>query len=295
MFSLKSFILVFGLLFSSFMVGFKEKEIPKSTEKDNTKIASGCYLGYSRTVLDINNVRTTLLNGGDLWWDLDNARYEVPKTNNQYAPKKNAIFAGAVWLGGRDQPTGGNVLVTSQTYRHGVQYAYWPGPIDQNVMDISQSECSQWDRHFTVYSDSILEFRNKFQNGQITNVTQIKNQILGWPAKGNPHIGTAITQMSGANMNRNLAPFVDVNNDGIYNPMQGDYPDIKGNQSIWWVMNDVGNTKQPFSNPIGLEMQVEAYGCNDCFANNTTFYSYKIINKSPNALYETYFTQWVDT
>ena len=45
------------------------------------------------------------------------------------------------------------------------------------------------------------------------------------------------------NFDKDLAPFVDVDNDGNYNPLNGDYPKIKGNQSIWWVMNDNGNRK----------------------------------------------------
>ena len=45
-------------------------------------------------------------------------------------------------------------------------------------------------------------------------------------------------------MNRNLAPFVDQKGDGIYDPTEGDYPDIEGDQAIWWVMNDVGGDKR---------------------------------------------------
>jgi hypothetical protein len=51
----------------------------------------------------------------------------------------------------------------------------------------------------------------------------------------------------------------------------------------------------PTSSPIGIEMQVEAYACNDCYSNNTTFYKFKIINKGTNKLYHTYMANWVDS
>ncbi len=41
--------------------------------------------------------------------------------------------------------------------------------------------------------------------------------------------------------NLELAPFIDVDNDGIYNPNQGHYPDLKGDQAIWMVFNDMGS------------------------------------------------------
>ena len=62
-----------------------------------TKIASGCSSSTSQTNLDINNVRATILGGGDMWWDLNDAQYEIPKGGF-----KNSLFAGALWIGGVD-------------------------------------------------------------------------------------------------------------------------------------------------------------------------------------------------
>ena len=35
-----------------------------------------------------------------------------------------------------------------------------------------------------------------------------------------------------------LAPFVDVDYDGLYNPALGDYPDVMGDQAIFFIFND---------------------------------------------------------
>ncbi|WP_457565839.1 FlgD immunoglobulin-like domain containing protein [Caldithrix abyssi] len=72
------------------------------------------------------------------------------------------------------------------------------------------------------------------------------------------------------------APYVDVNENGIYDPVldadgypdaaQGDYPGIKdANQVIWYVMNDNDASKTVAlygSNPIGFELQITVWSLN---------------------------------
>src|SRR5512146_3104203 len=79
------------------------------------KMAAGCEPATAQVDLDINNVRTRIMNGGDMWWDLLNAKYEIPKVldrNTQVS--KNALFSGALWIGGLSQ---GNLKLAAQTYR----------------------------------------------------------------------------------------------------------------------------------------------------------------------------------
>lgn len=71
---------------------------------------------------------------------------------------------------------------------------------------------------------------------------------------------------------------------------------LKGDQTIWWVFNDMGNTHtETKGSSIGLEIRAQAFAfsTNDEI-NNMTFYSYEIINRSSYELRETYFSQWVD-
>ncbi len=44
----------------------------------NYKVAAGCDPSNSKTDLDVNNVRATIMGGGDMWWDLSDAQYEIP-------------------------------------------------------------------------------------------------------------------------------------------------------------------------------------------------------------------------
>ena len=71
---------------------------------------------------------------------------------------------------------------------------------------------------------------------------------------------------------------------------------LKGDQTIWWVFNDMGNSHtESKGEQIGLEIRAQAFAfaTNDEI-NNMTFYTYEIINRSSYTLKNTYFSQWVD-
>ena len=127
---IKKYVLGLGLLTvahmavanipSNFKKGIKGESTPLSTRAD-------CVQGSSRFDMDINNVRATLLSSGDVWWDLDRGQYVVPKVQPGTGAKAvSAIFAGAVWLGGKDPI--GNLKVAVQTYRNGTKTDFCPVP-----------------------------------------------------------------------------------------------------------------------------------------------------------------------
>ena len=76
----------------------------------NQTALAQCTPASASGILNINNVNTTLLNGGDGWWDLYNPKYEVPKGSG-----KHSMFAGGLWIGGTD--SAGNIKLAAQTYR----------------------------------------------------------------------------------------------------------------------------------------------------------------------------------
>jgi hypothetical protein len=263
----------------------------KPATQPPTTTAAGCSPATDQIDLYINNVRATLLNGGDMWWDLSNSGYEVPAGSN-----KHSMFAGSLWIGGIDGS--GNLKVAAQTYRQ-TGLDYWPGAIDTTTVDILASRCLYYDRFWKVNRQEVQDF---IQNGTTTA------DILSWPGNGDPLY----------NEGHFLAPFVDVNADGTYDPSAGDYPGYNfsgvyptvpgtispvcndylfGDQSIWWVINDVGNIHtETSSDPIGLEIRCQAfaYQSSQEAINNATFYKYQVINRSSFTYDEMYFGQWAD-
>ncbi len=253
------------------------------------KSTASCKPAEGSIDLDINNVRARLMTGGDMWWDIGTAeaRYEVPK-----GTRKNALFAGSVWIGGLDAQ--GQLKVAAQTYRQDGN-DYWPGPLDPNTAEIDASDCSEWDRFWKVNRADITKFRELQDKSAVESDPDLE-AIYQWPAKGN-------TAAVGRNQNplnidatKDYAPFVDVNNDGEYHAVDGDYPDINGDQFIWWVFNDKGNVKQQSNTEgIGVEVQASAfaYSTKD-FLNDATFYNYRLINRGGLRLDSTYISTWTD-
>ncbi len=252
--------------------------------------AAGCQPAISSIDLDINNVRARILTGGDMWWNqgLGVAAYEVPKNSG-----KSSQFAASCWIGGFDKQN--QLKVAAQTYRQDGN-DYWPGALDPATAKISSDVCANWDRFWKVDKATINKFIELSKTGGATSATAYE-VILQWPATGNGlntkgANGTPL-QLYGTS---DYAPFVDVNENGIYDPAQGDYPKIRGDQFIWWVFNDAGNTKQQSgTSSMGIEVQASAfaYSTQD-FLNNATFGNYRVINRGSQTLDSTYIAVWDD-
>ena len=277
------------LSFAFYSIALMAKENvpnPGVTSVVNTRVAAGCNPSKSKTDLDVNNVRTTIMGGGDMWWDLADAQYEIPKGS-----KKNSMFAGALWIGGVDD--GGQLKVAAMTYRQDGN-DFWPGPLNVNNATISADECVTWDKHFKLDRSEVEEYVARFA----TDPTYvIPNSILEWPAHGDETLG----------QDEFLAPFFDANGNDLYEPYDGDYPDYNitgtndnarlfGDQTLFWIFNDKGNIHtETEAEPLGLEIHAQAFGFTaDNEVNDMTFYNYKVINRSTLPLNDTYFGQWVD-
>lgn len=229
--------------------------------------------------LDVNQVKAGIANRGDMHWDLGagNALYEVPKGSG-----KISNFASGLWIGGLDN--GGQLHGAAQTYRQsGVDF--WPGPLDTLSATTNTTIAGNYDKIWKVSYTDINTFITAFNTGSIVAT----EDMLTWPAHGT------------GNNSRNLAPFVDHNGDGLYNPNDGDYPKIKGDQTLYFIYNDNLATHSTSFTPMGIEVQgmAYAYGCPSVVSGKpelsyTTFYDYKIINRSSFNYHDVYVSMWSD-
>jgi hypothetical protein len=267
------------------------------------KTAAGCNQTTATIDLDINNVRARIMTGGDAWWDraAGAARYEVPKGGNA-----NALFAGSIWIGGIDRSTQ-SLKVAAQTYRNRGN-DYWTGPLDEfNGASVDFQTCSEWDRFWKVNRADINDFVDLAEScGNdpsciFANEASIPDAIKEWPGR-NANSATGSKTATGATgsllniPNREMAEFVDVDEDNVYNWLKGDYPKIKGDQYIWYVFNDKGDAKtQTQSDAIGVEIHLGAFAfaTSDCL-NDATFYNYRVHNWSTSIIDSTYMATWTD-
>jgi len=292
-------------------------------KKQLLKTAAGCDPGQNAIELDINNVRARVMTGGDMWWDqgINNAAYEVPKGS-----KKNALFAGSVWVGGFTADK--QLKVCAQTYRADGN-DYWPGPLKKSPsggMTVEKADCSDWDMFWKVDRVTINKFRELIRNNNLAATQNSEFQsIWEWPAYGNG-VGSDMNErvyggakgtsgvvlpMDAAHADLGYAPFVNnplepKSSDGIhaqlYEPELGDFPgdpaiqDLLGDQYIWWVFNDVGNTKgQTKTESIGMEVQTGAFAfASKDFMNDATFYNYRLLNWGTSNLDSTFMATWTD-
>ena len=275
--------------------------------------AAGCTPSSSYDWLDINNVRTRINSGGDMWWDLPagtGSKYFIPANGSA-----TSLFAGSLWIAGVDV---NNQLKCAALRFRQVGNDYYTGPLTvDGKASITPETCAKWDKIFKITRAEVDEFLANYEAGNTDNIPSI---IANWPATRADDDPEGIAYY--------LAPFYDANGDGEYDPKLGDYPyyDIsnelchtkvptmeeevygtmhgsiladqvlKGDQTLWWIFNDKGAAHtESGGQAIGIEVRAQAFAfaTNDEI-NNMTFYSYEIINRSTYTLTGTYFSPWTD-
>lgn len=218
--------------------------------------------------IDIGNIRAMSLVHGDMWYNpiSANAACTFPKNT-----AKNLGFLSIPWMSA--QNTSSQLCVSGGMYRtHGVDY--WPGPVDTAG---GYNASKDWARIWKVSQAQI----DSFKNPSIFLSGYMPKDIKEWPAFGNTHVPGASSGVP-LIINSDMAPFVDVDMDGIYDATKGDYPKIKGDQMMWWIFNDRGPTHEGTNaRPLGVEVRMSAYAYNrSSKIDNVVFYEYEIVNKS---------------
>ncbi len=278
--------------------------------------AAGCTPSSSYDWLDINNVRTRINSGGDMWWDLPSgtgSKYFIPANGSA-----TSLFAGSLWIAGVDV---NNQLKCAALRFRQVGNDYYTGPLTvDGSASITPETCAKWDKIFKITRAEVDEFLAAYNDGKIGEGYEIPSIIKDWPAMRSSDDPEGIATY--------LAPFYDADGSGDYDPTQGDYPyyDInnelchtkiptmeeeldgtmhgsiladqvlKGDQTLWWIFNDKGASHtESKGQAIGIEVRAQAFAfaTNDEI-NNMTFYSYEIINRSTYTLTGTYFSPWTD-
>ncbi len=308
----------------------------KPTQAQNSEAkGANCAPSTAKLTLQFNDVSALIEQGGSMFQDRNagTAAYEVPKGSGL-----RAIYAGALWMGGVD--VNGQLKLAALKFRSGNDF--WPGPLTANpatqagpgqvlydplnpVGDnairiygeatIEPNVCLEYDKFYTIRKAEVISFSVWWDCSQDPSLEgcdeveapdpEVLNRIYNWPAHGNVDLGQDFY----------LAPFYDRDEDGTYNPDNGDYPwyddilnrdDVEcgfdrritlfGDETHWWVFNDKGNIHtETNGEPIGMEIRAQAFAfaTND-EVNRMTFYNYELINRGTQTLYDTYFSQYID-
>ncbi len=290
--------------------------------------AAVCKRAQSTAELNVNNVRALINGYGNMWYDGSVAQYHLPKNSNTCP-----LFCSALWIGGTD--VNDQLRIAALRFGSEGD-DYWPGPLDLKTASVDLPVCNEFDHHWIITKTEVQAFMSMFtydENGATPNETYspdaISATIKNWPASGtsagqSPYLAPFYDANHDGvyNWEDGDYPYYDFNNDlcprtlkaewgrdyteHVATTMEGEHGIVKGgllsdqvlkgDQTIWWVFNDMGNVHtETNGQPIGMEIRAQAFAfsTNDEI-NNMTFYSYEIINRSTYELRETYFSQWVD-
>jgi hypothetical protein len=116
---------------------------------------------------------------------------------------------------------------------------------------------------------------------------EVPEDIVLWPAHGDVDLGYA----------EYLAPFYDLNGDGQYDALDGDYPNFCGDFMSYQIFNDVGTQETiNLQENAGLEIHTQVYGYNSIEAalSNTLFVRHRVINRSDETYTDSYLGNFTD-
>lgn len=228
--------------------------------------------------IDVNNINARINTGGDHFCNFDSDYvFEVPKGSG-----KHTIGAFGFWIGGVDYND--QLKFAGQLYRENGS-DFYTGPLSTDgLAETNAQSVSEWDKFWRVSRAEVENHKYHFNNPGY----ETPDDIEDWPAHGDASINFA----------NYIAPFNDVNNDGIYDYSDGDFPAIKGDLSLFHVFNDnAGFHSQTNGSRIGIEVQSMIYGfdCqNDSVFNNSIFSKLTIINRGNWELTDSYFGFFID-
>lgn len=234
----------------------------------------------------------SLINIGNFgyWQKYDATSAHTPAGNSGgIYPRGTAanVYLDGVLVGGY---TGGNLLHVSGTiYTNGLVSGYVDdaGNLQQGG-DVRLYRIRKgWE---TLTADQVRLDAAEMYETSVSGVTDAQIQAVldqyetdwnNWPT----HLG---------------APFYDLDNDGVYEPADGETPGIaNADQVIWYVASDadVGTTSALYGcTPIGLEIQYTLWGYNQPGAalGQIVFKNVRVINKGSADLTDAYISLWSD-
>jgi hypothetical protein len=241
--------------------------------------AQDLYYPKSEKVLYGNNRPQNIVMGG-----INNLFASfTPTPGVVYESHLDGIF---LWLGGKDS-TGNSITAIKSYVNDGTDF--FAGPNLPIPSDSLLENSKDYDKIWKMTALEITTFQEDLKDGVLNGSFP---SIMAWPARNNPNSLT----FNGFSLPENvdLAPFKDIDKDGIYNPMKGDFPLVEGISETnlptvfyWCVYHDRGTHTYSKGKPMNVEIQQSTwiYDCkSDTILNNSMFFSYKIINKGAAAI-----------
>ena len=224
--------------------------------------------------LDINNVKAAVNAFGK--------QFQISDIGGAYYVPADSEIRGfsklRMWLTGMDDQ---EVVHSSSEEIFYDEYEYWPGPVADEYDSLYQA---RWTRLWVLTREEVQYHIDHWYDPGYEPI----EAILTWPGNGDDSAGEAAQ----------LAPYMDVNGDGVYDPVIGEYPLIKGDKCLYYILNDKHPETSTYTRALGVDVHVMAYAFDcpgDSAFNNSTFCNYRVVNRSDTTYHDCYFginTSW---
>lgn len=226
------------------------------------------YLDYSN--FGSNLVSTRVYAFGNMSYDGSNGFYSVVPSG------ASTLYANGLWVGSRGGYAAAHTYISKGN-------DYVPGPLPLGLNTLPDFGTVQFFNHVWHLTREQIDYH--IAHCGEAGYEPI-DDIASWP--GNGPDGYA----------QQLAPFFDADSDGVYQPLAGDYPIIRGDECTFSIFNDMLSRHQTtYGIPMGVEVHCMTYAFNepeDTALWNTVFTHYDIFNRSTYTYDSTYLAAWTD-
>lgn len=232
-----------------------------------------------RDSLTNNNIKAQV----DAYGELFNKEGQRPGFEAPRGSGLHSIFLNSIWIGGISEDN--DLHLAAQTYRNtggsGRNSDFAPGP---SAEDYNQIYRDRYQRVWGISRKTVEQHKAQFDDPNYT----VPNIIEDWPAQKDTSLG----------IDHHPAPFVDSNDNGKYDPANGDYPKIRGDRAILFIVNDgQGPQNETNGRQMNIEIQGMVYSYDSAqnpALNHTIFVNYRIRNQSDNDYRDVYLGNFTD-
>lgn len=237
-------------------------------EFDHVVTGSDTIVAYCNEVkhntVFANNVHAGFVSiYGNIGYDGNTSQYQVRYTTaDNETLWSSSLYQTCLWIGNNTR------LAAGRFWNNG--FDYFPGPLRLADAQTDWATTQQYNRVWRITRGMIDYHIAHCGDAGYTPL----DDIATWP--GNGPEGYA----------EQLAPYYDADSDGVYNPMAGDYPLIRGDECTFSIFNDafMPHTESG-GQPLGIEVHCMTYAFDepDSAMDYTVFTHYDIYNRSADS------------
>lgn len=243
-------------------------------------------LSYSQwyATIDVNHVKATVRSDGVLFFDGANGQFIAPHEDGQIGV--STLKTAGLWMAGKVAGTD-DIRGAIQLYNEDGNNDFMTSPLEADTGEPTEAV----EKVYRVTGAEIEALLADFNDNGVIDNQNLNQNIYGWPGDNSPYYYDIRNEEQPKTF-FGYKNFWDRNSDGVYDPDDGDIPNvvIRGcdeepviaDDLLYFIFNDNVEHTESGMDPIRIEVQTMVYGfnCSESPIGNTLFLRYRINNRS---------------